>query len=145
MKREISFTLMLCAYLWQQLVANVLNYIDALIDPFYHTVWILMLSISGVIHRSSTLNVSRFSRYIFFFFFVNTLRNSNSMVSFLLLLIPRFISIRRMRISNSKKIFAVYIIYILSLGHLALESFNCKQIYVSQRCSDTDSIILSKP
>lgn len=27
------------------------------------------------------INVSRLSRYIFFFFFVNTLRNSNSMVS----------------------------------------------------------------
>lgn len=138
MKREISFILMLCAYLWQQLVANFLNYTDALIDPFYHTVWILMLSISGVIHRSSTLMFQDF-RDTFFFFFVNTLRNSNSMVSFLLLLILRFISIRRMRISNSKKIFAVYIIYILSLGHLALESFNCKQIYVSQRCSVTDS------
>lgn len=137
MKREISFILMLCAYLWQQLVANFLNYTDALIDLFYHTVWILMLSISGVIHRSSTLMSQDFRDT--FFFFVNTLRNSNSMVSFLLLLILRFISIRRMRISNSKKIFAVYIIYILSLGHLALESFNCKQIYVSQRCSVTDS------
>lgn len=83
-----------------------------------------MLSISGVIHRSSTLMFQDFRDT--FFFFVNTLRNSNSMVSFLLLLILRFISIRRMRISNSKKIFAVYIIYILSLGHLALESFNCK-------------------
>ena len=52
-----------------------------IIDPFYHTVWILMLSISGVIHRSSTLMSQDFRDTFFFFFFVNTLRNSNSMVS----------------------------------------------------------------
>lgn len=40
-----------------------------------------MLSISGVIHRSSTLMSQDFRDTFFFFFFVNTLRNSNSMVS----------------------------------------------------------------